>query len=118
VSRCSPVGRLAGWPVVVDATFLRRVRRAQFAALAATLGVPFSILDCQAAMQVLRERLAQREASGGDASEADLRVLERLRGLDEPLDERERSDVITVDAAQLPRPEMLAQRWLAAVPSS
>jgi hypothetical protein len=45
-------------------------------------------------------------------------VLERLRGLDEPLDERERSDVITVDAAQLPRPEMLAQRWLAAVPSS
>jgi len=108
------VALVAGWPVVVDAAFLRRSERAQFAALAASLEVPFSILDCRAEMPLLRERLVQRQASGGDASEADVTVLERVRGSDEPLDEHERPCAIVVDAAQPTTAATLAQHWLAA----
>ena len=104
----------AGWPVVVDAAFLRRSERAQFAALAAALAVPFSIFDCRAALPLLRQRLEQRQASGADPSEADAAVLKRLRGADEPLDERERAVAIVVDAAQPVPLATRAQRWRAA----
>jgi len=107
------VALIAGWPVVVDAAFLRRSERAQFAALATSLAVPFSIIDCRAAMPLLRQRLVQRQASGGDASEADVAVLERLCEVAEPLDERERRFAILADAAQPMEPATLAQRWLA-----
>ncbi len=116
-SRLHAVARVAlgaGWPVVVDAAFLRRSERAQFAALAAALAVPFSIFDCRAALPLLRQRLQQRQAGGGDASEADVAVLERLRNADETLDERESAVAIIVDAAQPVAPASLAQRWLAA----
>ena len=106
------VALLGGWPVVVDAVFLRRSERARFAALADALAVPFSIFDCQAALPLLRQRLAQRRASGGDASEADAAVLERLRGGAEPLDAAERAVAIVVDAAQPIAPATLARRWL------
>ena len=104
----------AGWPVVVDAAFLRRSERAQFAALAAALAVPYSIFDCPVALPLLHLRLEQRRASGAAPSEADATVLERLCGAEEPLDERERAVAIIVDAAQ---PVLLAtqvQRWRAA----
>ena len=105
----------AGWPVVVDAAFLRRSERAQFAALATSLAVPFSIFDCRAALPLLRQRLEQRQASGADPSEADVAVLERLSGADEALDERECAVEIVVDAARPVVPAMLAQHWLAAL---
>jgi aminoglycoside phosphotransferase family enzyme/predicted kinase len=102
----------AGWPIVVDAAFLRRAERAQFAALAAALAVPFSIFDCRAAGSLLRQRLEERQASGADPSEADVAVLERLAGADEPLDEHERAVAIIVDPAQPSPRATLAQRWL------
>ena len=89
-----------GWPVVVDAAILCRSERAQFAALAALLAVPFSIFDCRAALPLLRQRLEQRRASGADSSEADVAVLERLSEADERLDEREHAVAIIIDAAQ------------------
>jgi aminoglycoside phosphotransferase family enzyme/predicted kinase len=78
----------AGWPVVLDAAFLRRAEREQARALAAQLQVPFAILDCQAPTEVLRERLRART---GDASEADLQVLDLLRAAQEPLQPDERA---------------------------
>ena len=72
----------AGWPVILDAAFLHRAERAQALALAGALGVPFSIIDCQAPPQVLRERLQARR---GDASEATLEVLDKLSLSAEPL---------------------------------
>ena len=104
----------AGWPVVVDAAFLGRTERAPFAALAASLAVPFSIFDCRAALPLLHQRLEQRQASGADPSEADAAVLERLSGSDELLDEPERAVAIVIDAAQPVLTATLAQRWLAA----
>ena len=104
----------AGWPIVVDATFLHRSERAHFATLAESLAVPFSIFDCQAELPLLRRRLKQRQANGADPSEADVAVLEVLSQSDESLDKRERSRAIVIDAARPKPPATIAQRWLAA----
>jgi aminoglycoside phosphotransferase family enzyme/predicted kinase len=84
----------AGWPVILDAAFLRRDERDAARQVASELRVPFSILLCQAAPAVLRQRLASRT---GDASEADAAVLERLMAAGEPLAEDERALVIAPD---------------------
>ena len=67
-ARLHDVARIAlgsGWPLIVDVAFLRRAERAGFAALARTLAVPFTILDCGAELAVLRQRLVQRRVAGG-----------------------------------------------------
>ncbi len=76
----------AGYPVVLDAAFLRRSERDAAHALANELKVPFSILACEAPPAVLRERLRARR---GDASEADVAVLDHLEATAEPLGEDE-----------------------------
>lgn len=86
---------VAGYPVVVDATFLKRVQRDEFRALATKLGVPFAILDFRASEETLKVRVRQRAASGKDASEADLAVLEKqLAGGEAP---REDEEALVVD---------------------
>lgn len=90
----------AGWPTIVDATFLRAADRQRFRALAAQRGVPFAILDCAADEHVLRERIDARLARGADASEADRRVLERQLAHREPLRDDERASAIVVDTSR------------------
>jgi uncharacterized protein len=104
----------AGWPVIVDAAFLRRSERASFAALASARGAPFSVLDCRAALPLLRRRIEARQAGGADASEADLAVLEKLAGVDEGLSASERAMAIVVDAETPVSPQAVAAQWLAA----
>lgn len=65
----------AGQPVLVDATFIQRERRTPFIELAQQLGAPWCILSFNAPEHVLRERVRQRQACGGDASEAGEAVL-------------------------------------------
>lgn len=77
----------AGYPVVLDAAFLRRSERDAAHELARELKVPFSILSCEAPAEVLRARLLARR---DDASEADTNVLDNLRNSVEPLDVDER----------------------------
>lgn len=72
----------AGWPVILDAAFLRRDERDQACALARACGVPLGIVHCEAPLEVLHQRLQQRQ---GDASEADSAVLARLAPAAEPL---------------------------------
>lgn len=93
----------ARWPAVVDATFLRRSERETFRALARDVGAPCAILSCTAPEAVLRERIAARARSGGDASEADLAVLARQLEVREPLDDEELRDTIVLDAAAGPQ---------------
>ncbi|MFA5124188.1 AAA family ATPase, partial [Zavarzinia sp.] len=81
----------AGWPVIVDAAFLKRAERGEFAALAAELGLGFSILATEAPPEELRRRLLARN---GDASEATVAVLDRQPGWFEALDEAERRCLI------------------------
>lgn len=79
-----------GWSVVVDAAFLREAERRSFAELAEAEGCPFHILACEAPADELRRRISARQASGKDASEATLAVLEQQFGWLEPLTEAER----------------------------
>lgn len=82
---------VTGWPVIVDATFLRRAERAEFAALAAEFGVDFGILAAEAPPEELRRRLRARS---GDASEATVAVLDRQLEWFEPLVAQERACLI------------------------
>jgi aminoglycoside phosphotransferase family enzyme/predicted kinase len=78
---------VAGWPVIVDAAFLRREERATFRALAGELGAGFGILAPEAPVAELRRRLLARQ---DDASEAGAAILERQLGWFQPLDDDER----------------------------
>jgi aminoglycoside phosphotransferase family enzyme/predicted kinase len=98
----------AGFPVVVDATFLRRLDRQQMAALAARLGVPFLILEPQASEQVARERIRRRGRHGRDPSDANEAVLEQQLAMAEPLDSQERQQVLAIEADA--DPAVLASR--------
>jgi predicted kinase len=81
----------AGWPVIIDAAFLKREERAGFRALAKELGVDFSILLAEATPEELRRRL---QARSGDASEATIAVLERQFTWFEPLEAAERAEAV------------------------
>jgi aminoglycoside phosphotransferase family enzyme/predicted kinase len=84
----------AGWSVIVDAAFLRRSERDDFHALADACGAGFAILAPQADTDELRRRITARQASGKDASEATLEVLDRQLQWIEPLGEDERACVL------------------------
>jgi aminoglycoside phosphotransferase family enzyme/predicted kinase len=94
----------AGFPLIVDATFLRQAEREQFRALADALGVPFAILDFPADEATCRERIRRRAQDKTDASEATEQVLERQLQLREPLSEAEQRLAVRFDPA---RPEAI-----------
>ena len=87
---------LFGYPVIVDATFLKRQHRDAFRKLAASLNVPFLILDMHATPTTLRQRVTARAAS--DVSEADLSVLEQQEQVQEPLGPDERATTVMIHA--------------------
>jgi len=111
---CARDALLAGYPVIVDAAFLRSAERHSFEALATELRVPFSILDCSAAPATLRRRVAERDAAGTDASEAGLAVLERQLATHEPLDADERRAAIEVSTEGAVDIAQLRARWCSA----
>ena len=65
----------AGFPVIVDATFIRRAHREDFRRVARGLGVDFHILFCEAPRAELERRVEARRRAASDPSEADLEVL-------------------------------------------
>lgn len=87
----------AGFSAVVDATFLQRAQRDTFRHLAATLGVPFTILAFQAPEETLQRRVARRSVQADDASEADLAVLHDQLAAQEPLTADEQAYALTID---------------------
>ena len=103
----------AGGAVIVDAAFLRRAERARFARLALELGVPFTLLDCQAAHDTLRERVRARRLRRDDASEADEAVLALQIDCDQPLTAAERRQALTVQTDDALDVDDLARCWLA-----
>lgn len=101
-----------GYPVVVDATFLKADYRARFVSLARELGVPLTILSLTAPLPVLEARVARRQVGARDASEATVDVLRgQLQEL-EPLDEEELGYAIQVSGDADTDTERLARRIL------
>ncbi|MFO1325132.1 MAG: AAA family ATPase [Burkholderiales bacterium] len=88
----------AGYPAIVDATFLSSTRRRAFADLARSLGVPFAILAPRTPVAVMRERIVAREAAGADPSEATIAVLEQQLAQFEPFADDETAAVVGVEA--------------------
>jgi uncharacterized protein len=88
---------VAGYSVIIDATFQRRDERSMFETIAGDHHGRFVILDCVAPLEVLRARIAARVQERVDASEADQRVLEHQLGHAEPLTARELRRSINVD---------------------
>lgn len=99
----------AGYPVVIDAANLLAWQRTAFRQLAATWRVPFVILDCTAPPAVLQARIAQRQAGGGDASEANEAVLAHQMQTREALSPEEEAYCLHIDTA-LPLPADLQLR--------
>lgn len=102
----------AGCIAILDATFLHHARREAARRWAAARGLPFVVLDFPAPPALLRQRLRERSARGGDASEADLQVLDLQLRTAEPLRPDEAADVYTVAPFTAPgRPCSTAGTW-------
>ncbi|MDF3931990.1 AAA family ATPase [Pseudomonas citronellolis] len=94
----------AGYPVALDATFLKLAQRHAARQVADDTGAPFLILDCQAPESVIAGWLAQRQAEGGDPSDATLEVVRAQLASREALDADEQAHskrVDTQDSASL-----------------
>ena len=89
----------AGYPAVVDATFLRRPERDAFRALASASGASFTIASCTAPAALLAQRVACRTAAGADASEANLAVLDLQRERAGPLARDEMAHAVVFDTS-------------------
>jgi predicted kinase len=87
----------AGFPAIVDATFLQQAQRDAFRRLAEQLGVPYTLLNFQAHTETLQRRVARRRVQADDASEADLAVLHTQLTTREPLTAVELADALTID---------------------
>lgn len=97
----------AGFPVIVDATFLNADKRNLFAELATKLKVPFLIIDCQADDATLEAWIKRRLLKRKDPSEATLEVLEMQRKTADPLSAAELEHTMTLCAAELEHPESI-----------
>jgi len=75
----------AGFPVVIDATYLKREQRDSAAKIAEATGTPFLILDCNAPQAVIESWLAIRQADQKDPSDATLAVIEAQQASREAL---------------------------------
>jgi aminoglycoside phosphotransferase family enzyme/predicted kinase len=113
---CAGHALAGGFHAIVDATFLAAAHRRAFQALAAARRVPFTIFALQADEALLRARVRARSEAGGDASEADLRVLEHQLQTREPFEADERPHVIPVNSGHALDVGALAARWAGAVP--
>lgn len=89
----------AGCSVIVDAAFLNAGDRELFQGLASRLGVPFLIVACEAAPDVLEARVAARAARGLDPSDATSSVLADQLKRRHPLSALEQQHAVVVDSA-------------------
>ena len=97
----------AGFHCIVDATFLHRRVRQDFADQARALGLAFHILDCQAPQAILEQRLRQRSERGDDASEATVEIMHSQREDNEPLEDDELTYTLAINTT-VPLPDGLA----------
>ncbi|CAM4460883.1 MAG: putative protein [Legionellaceae bacterium] len=91
----------AGYPVIVDAAFLKEEQRNLFAALAKEKNIPFIILSCQGSVTFLKNNLSHRLAFKQDPSEATERVLDMQMIAQEPLAAEEKEKTLVLNTEDL-----------------
>jgi len=89
----------ADYSAIVDATFLHKNRRDDFAKHAKQLNSSFWILDCQAPIEELEQRLTFRAQDTQEASEADIDVLRSQLKHQEALTQNELESTIAIDTS-------------------
>lgn len=87
----------AGYPAIVDATFLKEDYRKKFRGLSDHLEVPFRLLNVTCPEPELRRRLKERQRSDDSVSDAGIDVLENQMETKDPLNEGEKSLTIEID---------------------
>lgn len=92
----------AGFPAIVDATFLKRHFRRQFINLAQDLDVPVGILTFQLPEKVLKERLRKREHEEESVSDADATVLPEQKEVADPLENPDVNSIFRIESAEVP----------------
>jgi aminoglycoside phosphotransferase family enzyme/predicted kinase len=97
LAECARASLRGGESVIVDAASLRRGERRDLLQVASAAGAKAVIVHCEAPLEVLQRRVAERRAAGNDASEADIHLLERQPTWWEPLTAAEREVAIEVD---------------------
>jgi uncharacterized protein len=95
----------AGWSVIVDGSFSTATERRQARALAERLGLPFSVLWCEAPDEVIAARLRRRIGDRHEVSDGREELLATHRArYERPEDE---PDVVRVDTAGEVAPRVL-----------
>lgn len=79
----------AGFPAVIDATYLKKTQRDAASQVAEACGAPLIILDCNAPDEVIAGWLEQRRLAGNDPSDATMDVIHAQQASREPLSEEE-----------------------------
>ncbi|QEQ97937.1 AAA family ATPase [Neptunomonas concharum] len=87
----------SGYSVIVDATFIRKRTRVSYADLAQSLEIPLRIISCHCEQKLIEARLKRRQAQGGDASDADIKVMQDQLKHQQRLTEAEQDYTIAVD---------------------
>jgi aminoglycoside phosphotransferase family enzyme/predicted kinase len=100
----------AGFPVVLDATYLREEQRAAALAVAEAAGVPELILDCQAPQALIEQWLLERAAEGQDPSDADVGVMLAQQAGREALSSEEQAHAVVVDTSHPQAMDVLIER--------
>ncbi|WXL26946.1 AAA family ATPase [Ectopseudomonas mendocina] len=80
----------AGFPVVIDATYLKLAQRQDACKVAEASGAPFLIIECQAPDEVISEWIKQRQIEANDPSDATLEVVHAQQASQEALTDEER----------------------------
>jgi aminoglycoside phosphotransferase family enzyme/predicted kinase len=87
----------AGYPVLMDATFLKQRHRASFIELACVFDVPVFLLDFHTSSRQLAERVRKRATDPGQSSDANAAVLVRQLANEEPLTPDEAALTVAFD---------------------
>ena len=90
----------AGYPVFLDATFLRSEQRRAARGLARELAVPFAILALEAPEDEIRRWMRARAEVAGNPSDADEAVLDRQLSRQDPLEAAEEPVAVRVDTSR------------------
>lgn len=100
----------AGFPVVIDATYLKRTQRQAACDVAEASGVPFLILDCAAPDNIIAGWLEQRQAAGLDPSDASMAVVHAQQASREALSDEELTHSKRVDTHESASLDSLIER--------
>jgi predicted kinase len=93
-------GLRAGFPILLDATYLKQTFRSEARKLSEEINVPCHLLKLSASEKTLGERIRKRQHQGNDPSDADLKVLDMQLRSQDALTSDEWDHVIEVDTEQ------------------